>query len=84
MKLRTMLLLSMTMFLLTTGYAVAENAQQDRVKTCDTVATQKGIKGDAREEFMKMCLSANGGEIGNGKNAQQAKMKRDGEEAERR
>lgn len=80
MKLRAMLLVSMTVLLLTTGYAVAENAQDDRMKTCDAVATQKGIKGDAREEFMKMCLSANGGEIGNGKNAQQPTMKRDGEE----
>jgi hypothetical protein len=33
---------------------------------------------------MKMCLSANGGESGNGKNAQQATMKRVPEEAEGR
>jgi psiF repeat-containing protein len=84
MKLRTMLLVSTTELLLTTGYAVAENAQQDRMKTCNTVATEKGIKGDAREEFMKMCLSVNSGDIGNGKNAQSATMERDGEEAERR
>jgi len=36
--------------------AFAENAQQERMKTCNTKAGEK--KGDERKTFMKDCLSA--------------------------
>ena len=36
--------------------ALAENAQQERMKTCNTKAGEK--KGDERKAFMKDCLSA--------------------------
>ena len=36
--------------------ALAENAQQERMKTCNTKAGDK--KGDERKAFMKECLSA--------------------------
>jgi hypothetical protein len=35
--------------------AFAENAQQERMKTCNTKAADK--KGDERKTFMKECLS---------------------------
>ena len=36
--------------------AFAENAQQERMKTCNTKAADK--KGDERKKFMSDCLSA--------------------------
>jgi psiF repeat-containing protein len=36
--------------------ALAENAQQERMKTCNAKAGEK--KGDERKAFMKDCLSA--------------------------
>jgi hypothetical protein len=36
--------------------AFAENAQQDRMKTCNTKAADR--KGDERKKFMSDCLSA--------------------------
>jgi hypothetical protein len=36
--------------------ALAQNAQQERMKTCNTKAGDK--KGDERKAFMKDCLSA--------------------------
>ena len=36
--------------------AVTENAQQERMKTCNTKAA--GMKGDERKTFMSDCLSA--------------------------
>ena len=36
--------------------ALAQNAQQERMKTCNTKAADK--KGDDRKAFMKDCLSA--------------------------
>jgi hypothetical protein len=53
-----MLLMSMTALLLTTGYAAAETAQQDKMKTCNKVAGEKGLKGADRKSFMQSCLSA--------------------------
>ena len=51
---RVMLAVVAACVLLTTGYAAAENAQQEKMKTCNAEATSKGLKGDA---FMKTCLS---------------------------
>jgi len=43
--------------LLMTGYAAAENAQQDKMKACNVEAAQKGLKGAERKTFMSSCLS---------------------------
>jgi hypothetical protein len=37
--------------------AMAANSQQDRMKTCNADAGTKQLKGDARRNFMKQCLS---------------------------
>jgi len=37
--------------------AWAETAQQARMKDCNAEASSKQMKGDAREKFMKSCLS---------------------------
>lgn len=73
MRLRTMLVVTAVSVLLSTGYAVAANTQQDKMKTCNADATAKGLKGDARKTFMKTCLSAGGAAAP--ANAQQEKMK---------
>jgi len=59
MKLRTVLM-SMTVLLLTTGYAAAENAERTQRQTCNADANAKGLKGADRKAFLKTCLS--GGE----------------------
>jgi len=76
MKIRMLLLVSVTGVLFTTGYAAAEDAQQAKMKTCNAEAKQKALKGADRESFMKTCLSA-GGETTAAKpmTAQQMKMK---------
>ena len=33
-------------------------AQQDKMKTCNKDATDKGLKGDERKKFMSECLKA--------------------------
>ncbi len=75
MRLRAMLLVAVTGVLLTTGYAVAANTQQEKMKSCNAEATAKGLKGDERKAFMKTCLSAGGEAAAKPKNAQQEKMK---------
>ena len=76
MDLRIVLLVAATGLALTTGYAVAENSQQAKMKSCNAAAKQKALKGAEREAFMKTCLSA-GGEAAAAKppNAQQERMK---------
>ena len=40
------------------GQAVlADNSQQDKMKTCNTEASAKALKGDERKTFMSTCLS---------------------------
>ena len=36
--------------------AFAENAQQERMKTCNTKASEQKLAGDARKQFMSSCL----------------------------
>jgi hypothetical protein len=71
MKIRMTLLAIATGVLLTTSYAAAENAQQDKMKTCNAEAKQKGLKGTDRQTFMNTCLSAGKAAA---TNPQQAKM----------
>ena len=37
--------------------AGAENAQNDKMKSCNVEAKTQALKGDARKSFMKTCLS---------------------------
>jgi hypothetical protein len=37
--------------------AGAQNAQQDKMKTCNTQAKTQSLSGDARKSFMSTCLS---------------------------
>jgi hypothetical protein len=44
--------------LMTTAVSVsALTAQQEKMKTCNADAKTKALKGDARDAFMKACLS---------------------------
>jgi len=38
--------------------ALADTAQQEKMKACNTDATAKSLKGDERKKFMSECLSA--------------------------
>ena len=40
--------------------AYSATAQQEKMKTCNTDATSKQLKGDDRKAFMKTCLSSSG------------------------
>ncbi len=61
----------------------AQQAQQERMKSCNKDATAKGLKGDARKDFMKSCLSGKAGasEPAAKKMTQQDKMKACNKEA---
>lgn len=55
------LLFAMTTFalaapLLVASPAMAENAQQNKMKQCNADATASGKKGDERKAFMSSCL----------------------------
>ena len=43
-------------FALSATSAFAANAQQDKMKTCNKEAGDKGLKGDERKKFMTECL----------------------------
>ena len=55
----------------------AATGQQNKMKTCNAEAGEKGLKGDERKAFMKDCLSAKKEEPADAgaKTAQQDKMK---------
>ena len=38
------------------------SSQQDKTKTCNNMADNKGLKGDDRKNFMQDCLSKGGGQ----------------------
>ncbi|HVY05264.1 MAG TPA: PsiF family protein [Burkholderiales bacterium] len=52
---KIILLLSLSMLALP---ALADTAQQDKMKTCNADAKAKNLSGDARKAFMKECLGA--------------------------
>ena len=54
--------------------AQAQNAQQDKMKSCNAQAKTQSLSGDARKSFMKTCLSA-APAAGPKLNSQQQKMK---------
>jgi hypothetical protein len=55
----------------------APNAQQERMKTCNTQASSQKLTGDARKSFMSECLSSNAtsGSGTSTRNSQQDKMR---------
>ena len=57
MRLRMTLLVIAAGLPLTTGYAAAEDAQEQRMKACNAEAIEKSLQGDARKTFMSKCLS---------------------------
>ncbi len=52
----------------------AENAQQQKMKTCNADAKAKSLSGDARKTYMKSCLSDQPVAAATG-NSQQEKMR---------
>jgi len=54
--------------------AAALTAQQEKMKTCNAEATQKGLRGNARKTFMSDCLAA-GSATATPLTSQQQKMK---------
>ena len=52
----------------------AQNAQQDKMKTCNSQAKTQSLSGDARKAFMKTCLSNQPADAPK-LNSQQQKMK---------
>jgi hypothetical protein len=52
----------------------AQNAQQEKMKTCNTQAKTQSLSGDARKSFMSTCLS-NQPAAAPKLNSQQQKMK---------
>lgn len=46
-----------TLLITTAVSASALTAQQDKMKTCNTQAADQKLSGDARQTFMKTCLS---------------------------
>ncbi|MCY1411428.1 Phosphate starvation-inducible protein PsiF precursor [compost metagenome] len=59
------------------GFAASEaqQAQQEKMKTCNADATAKALKGDERKAFMSTCLKANGDATTMKMTPQQMKMK---------
>jgi len=69
-KVRALLALGLMLLSVAPAFGT-QNAQQEKMKTCNAEATQKGLNGADRQAFMKTCLSAGAG----GGNSQQEKMK---------
>jgi len=59
MQFRLTLVVAATGLLLMTGSTIAETAQQAKMKSCSASANEKALKGEARQAFMKTCLSGN-------------------------
>jgi len=53
----------------------AQNAQQDKMKTCNAQAKEQTLSGDARKSFMKTCLSNQPAATASKLTPQQQKMK---------
>ena len=70
---KTMLVGLVAGVLLSAG-AWAETAQQQRMKDCNAEASSKQMKGDARNTFMKSCLSG-GAKSESKATSQQQRMK---------
>ncbi|AJO76304.1 MULTISPECIES: PsiF family protein [Pseudomonas] len=60
MKMLRIPLLMVGLLLCSQGFAAtaAQQAQQDKMKSCNAEATAKTLKGDERKAFMSTCLKA--------------------------
>ena len=76
-KLIVSMFLVFTLLAVNIGIAAAEMVQQDKMKSCNKVASAKALKGDKRKAFMKSCLSGRGESVAPAatKMTQQDKMK---------
>jgi psiF repeat len=72
---RKMTVLAVAVMLFGSSLAVhAQNAQQEKMASCNAQAKSQALKGDERKQFMSTCLSASGAPR-EGLNSQQQKMK---------
>jgi len=55
---KLVILAGVAMAVLVAGPAIAENAQQAKMKACNAEASEKALSGEARKTFMSTCLSA--------------------------
>jgi hypothetical protein len=69
----TLSLASAALLLLSMSVA-AQNAQQDKMKSCNSQASTQSLSGDARKSFMQSCLSSQPADAPK-LNSQQQKMK---------
>ncbi len=62
MRIATSILAALLILSFQSAYSAtaAQQAQQDKMKTCNTDATSKQLKGDDRKAFMKTCLGSAG------------------------
>jgi hypothetical protein len=62
MRIATSVLAALLVLSFQTAYSASEaqQAQQDKMKTCNADATTKQLKGDERKAFMKTCLGSSG------------------------
>jgi hypothetical protein len=63
-----MTLLAVAMSVEPSARAATDNqgsSQQDKVKACNNIADNKGLKGDDRKNFMQDCLSKTGNQHAN-------------------
>ena len=51
------ILIAVALTMLSASRAYAVTAQQQKMKDCNAVAAQKGLKGEERKTFMSNCLS---------------------------
>ena len=54
---RKLLTLAALVMLVAAPVAMADTAQQDKMKSCNADAGKKQLAGDERKKFMKTCLS---------------------------
>jgi hypothetical protein len=55
---KKMIVAGLVVGMLAASGAWAEDAQQNRMKTCNDDAGKKSLSGDACKDFMKPCLSS--------------------------
>ena len=62
MRIATSVLAALLVLSFQSAYSAteAQQAQQDKMKTCNADATTKQLKGDERKAFMKTCLGSSG------------------------
>jgi hypothetical protein len=70
------LILAVALLVGAVSAAQADNSQQEKMKQCNTQASDKKLSGDERKSFMSSCLSASGSSAATSSlTPQQQKMK---------